>query len=98
MSDEGQFAVSGRLHQKETHCGHEVIPTNEGMYIKYKVKSYWDSNSVANFKDLLIDITKTTEHISLLGSTARKLQDFPLNYIKINWLSICKIQNSDIIG
>ena len=48
VSDEGQFAVSGRLHQKETHCGHEVIPTNEGMYMKYKVKSYRDSDSVAN--------------------------------------------------
>ena len=33
VSDKEQFAVSGRLHQKEMHCGLEVLPTkNEYIY------------------------------------------------------------------
>ena len=92
VSDEGQFAVSGGLPKMETHCGHEVIPTNEGMYMKYRVKSYWDSDSVAKSKDLLINIDKSTAYIPLLGFAAQKLQDFSVKLFKINWLSICEIQ------
>ena len=92
VSDEGQFAVSGGLPKMETHCGHEVIPTNEGMYMKYRVKSYWDSDSIAKSKDLLINIDKSTAYIPLLGFAAQKLQDFSVKLFKINWLSICEIQ------
>ncbi len=92
VSDEGQFAVSGRLHQKEMHCGLEVLPTFEGIYIQYKLKSNWDSDSIAKSKDLLIDIDKTTTYIPLLGFTAQKLQEFSVKLFKINWMSICEIQ------
>ena len=69
VSEEGQFAVSGQLHQKETHFEIEVLPTYKGIYIQYKFKSNWHSDSVTKSKDLLIDIDKSTAYLPLLSFT-----------------------------
>ena len=92
VSEEGQFAVSGQLHQKETHFEIEVLPTYKGIYIQYKLKSNWDSDSVTKSKDLLIDIDKSTAYLPLLGFTTQKLQNFLVKLFKINWMIICEIQ------
>ena len=52
VSDEGQLAVTGTL-DTEKNCGHDLHPTNEGIYIKIHKMHDSPERTDSNHKEIL---------------------------------------------
>ena len=86
VSDEGQLAITGTV-DTEKHCGHDLHPTNEGIYIKIHKMHDSPERTDSNHKEI-----HTTSKHALLAYVITRQEQLTTKLFTQNWLSICLIQ------